>query len=314
MVRQDAPYKTSLRLDGDDGIDYNNIHSRRFQIQRFLKGKIMARSVVITGSSTGIGRATAMLFANKGWKVAATMRSPERENDLERIKGCKLYSLDVTSLTSIRKAVETILKDFWQVDVVVNNAGYALSGVFEAVTREQIQRQFDTNLFGLMDVTRAFLPHFRSRRTGLFINVSSIGGLTTTPLASLYHATKWAVEGFSEALLYELNPLGIGVKLIEPGRTKTDFSTRSQERVVVADLTDYEDTISRVRTSLAKAWDASKLSPATLVAEAIFQAATDGTNRIRYIVGEDAIERYEHRLQEGDVASVERMRQQLLGK
>lgn len=269
----------------------------------------MTNTIVITGSSTGMGRAAAMLFATKGWKVAATMRSPEKENELQKMEACSVYQLDVTNESSIHAATEAIIRDFGHVDVVVNNAGYGLIGVFEAFTKEQIKRQFDTNLFGLMDVTRAFLPHFRSRRTGMFINVSSIGGLTTTPLASLYHTTKWAVEGFSEALLYELNPLGIQVKLIEPGRTMTDFFTRSQERVMNTELTDYQDTITRIQKARTRTLDPSLLSPASLVAEVIYQAATDGTTRIRYIVGPDAVDRYQHRRQHGDQESVERMRQ-----
>jgi NAD(P)-dependent dehydrogenase (short-subunit alcohol dehydrogenase family) len=274
----------------------------------------MSNHVVITGASTGIGRAAALLFAAKGWKVAATMRSPQNERELQKVEGCSVYRLDVTDEPSVQAARDAILQDLGHMDVVVNNAGYALSGVFEALSPQQIQRQFDTNVFGLMHVTRAFLPHFRSRRAGIFINISSIGGLTTTPLASLYHATKWAVEGFSESLLYELNPLGIRVKLVEPGRTLTDFSTRSQERVLDPELTDYRDTIERIQKALAKAWDPSLLSPASRVAETIYLAATDGTNQIRYLAGADAEERYRYRLERGDLESVERMKRQLLGQ
>lgn len=273
----------------------------------------MSQTIVITGASSGMGRAAALLFARKGWRVAATMRSPENAGDLARTPGCRLYALDVTKPESVASAADAILRDLGQVDVVVNNAGYALSCVFESSTPEQIQRQFDTNVFGLMHVTRAFLPHFRARRAGRFVNISSIGGLTTTPLASLYHASKWAVEGFSEALRYELNPLGIEVKLVEPGRTQTDFFGRSQERVPVAPDSDYSPTVERIRAALSQAWDPAKLSSADAIAEIIYQAATDGSPRIRYVAGADAVERYQHRLQHGDEASYERMRQQLLG-
>lgn len=148
------------------------------------------KSIVITGSSSGIGKATAKYFANKGWKVAATMRTPEKETELNLINGISLYQLDVTDEDSITQATERILADFGTVDVVLNNAGYGLMGPFEAATREQVKQQFDTNVFGLMSVTRAFLPHFRSNKAGLFLNVSSIGGRITFPFISLYHSTK----------------------------------------------------------------------------------------------------------------------------
>ena len=272
----------------------------------------MTKTIVITGSSTGIGRAAALLFSNKGWNVAATMRSPEREKELKKAERCSVYKLDVTDESSILSARDAIIRDFGHVDVVVNNAGYALMGAFEAISKEQIQRQFDTNLFGLMAVTRAFLPLFRSQRAGMFINISSIGGVTTTPLASLYHASKWAVEGFSEALVYELNPLGIQVKIVEPGRTMTDFATRSQERVISEELTDYKETVSRIQAKLAHAWDPSQLTPASVIADVIYRAATDGSSRIRYLAGSDAVERSEHRRQRGDQESIERMRSQFL--
>ena len=128
------------------------------------------------------------------------MRTPENETELTGLANIKIYQLDVTEQTSIDTAVASILGDHATVDVVLNNAGYGLMGPFERITTEQIQHQYDVNVFGLMAVTRAFLPHFRANRAGMFLNVSSIGGLMTYPLISLYHSTKWAVEGFSESL------------------------------------------------------------------------------------------------------------------
>lgn len=272
----------------------------------------MRKTIVITGSSTGIGRATASYFLEQGWNVAATMRHPENETELQHIKGCKLYALDVTDESSVKQAVLAILNDFSKVDIVLNNAGYGLSGVFETASQQQIQHQFDTNVFGLMRVTKAFLPHFRANKAGLFINISSIGGVTTTPIASLYHATKWAVEGFSEALLYELNPIGIGVKIIEPGRTSSDFSGRSQQKTEETIPEDYQETISTIKKNMQKAWTGVLLSPAKNIANVIYEAATDGTDQIRYLAGDDAKERYAHRLKNGDEASVRRMREQFL--
>src|SRR5690606_16711988 len=166
-----------------------------------------------------------------------------------------------------------ILGDFGTVDVVLNNAGYALSGPFEAATLEQIRRQFDTNVFGLMEVTRAFLPHFRANKAGLFLNVSSIGGLITYPLVSLYHSTKWAVEGFSESLAFELGELGIQVKLIEPGGVSTDFGGRSMAFAMSTDLPEYMPLAQKVMAAFQASGPASTSEQ---IAAGIYAAATDG--------------------------------------
>ena len=263
------------------------------------------KSIVITGSSSGIGKATAKYFAGQGWKVAATMRKPENETELYQIENVSLYALDVTDETSIANATELILSDIGTVDVVLNNAGYGLMGAFEAASQEQIKRQFDTNVFGLMSVTRAFLPHFRANGAGLFLNVSSIGGLVTFPLLSLYHSTKWAVEGFSEALSYELSELGIQVKIIEPGVVDTDFG-RSSEFAAQEGLTDYDALRGRFRGNSAFAQGGST---AEQLAEAIYEATTDGKNQLRYLIGADAEQIYGLRKAQGDDAFVAAMKQ-----
>ncbi|MCY7272160.1 MAG: SDR family oxidoreductase, partial [Phormidesmis sp. CAN_BIN44] len=177
----------------------------------------MAKTVLITGASTGIGLATAKLFQQRGWNVVATMRSLEQKSDLMTLDNTLCLRLDVTDSASITQAVTATLEKFSTIDVLVNNAGYALLGAFEACTPEQIERQFATNVLGLMAVTRAVLPHFREQRSGTIINIASIGGKMAFPLYSLYHSTKWAVEGFSESLQYELEPFNIRVRVIEPG-------------------------------------------------------------------------------------------------
>jgi NAD(P)-dependent dehydrogenase (short-subunit alcohol dehydrogenase family) len=244
----------------------------------------MSQTIFLTGASTGIGRAVAHYFADKGWNVAATMRNPSDHPDLttERIR---TFALDVTNRGTIRTAIDGALKAFGDVDVLVNNAGYGTLGPFEAATDEQIERQFATNVTGLMYVTREFLPHFRERRSGIIINISSVGGRATFPFYSLYHGTKWAVEGFSESLNFELEPLGIRVKLVEPGSIKTDFTSRSLDRLQKDGLDAYDDLIKKFMAS----WAAGRTSsPPELVAEVIYQAATDGTSQLRYIAGEDA--------------------------
>mgnify|MGYP002781139141 FL=1 len=149
--------------------------------------------------------------------------------------------------------------------------------MFEAATTEQIQRQFDTNVFGVMNVIREVLPHFRSKRNGTIINVTSMGGLITFPIYSVYHGTKWAVEGFSEALQYELRPFNVKVKCIEPGAIKTDFYERSQDLFQKDGLTDYDNY---VKTTLANTQKARADAPGPqVVAEKIYAAANDGSFR-----------------------------------
>ena len=246
----------------------------------------MPKTVFITGASTGIGYATAQLFHQKGWNVVATMRSPEKAADLAQLDNVLCLPLDVTDFSSIQPAIDAALARFAALDVLVNNAGYGLIGAFEACTAEQIQRQFATNVFGLMEVTRAFLPHFRDRRSGVIINIASIGGLTAFPLYSPYHSTKWAVEGFTDSLQYELAPFNIRVKLIEPGPIKTDFYTRSPDIAQQSGLTAYDSFVAKVMPTMTKAGETG--SPPEVTAAIIFQAATDGSDRLRYPAGGNA--------------------------
>ena len=135
------------------------------------------------------------------------MRTPEKSEDLQKIADVETFRLDVTDVDSIKSAIDGTLEKFGRIDAVVNNAGYGLVGAFEAATQEQIEKQFQTNVFGLMNVCREILPYFREQKRGTIVNVASVGGRITFPLYSLYHATKWAVEGFSESLQYELETI-----------------------------------------------------------------------------------------------------------
>ncbi len=269
------------------------------------------KSIVITGSSSGIGKATAKYFAEKGWKVAATMRTPEKETELGGLDNVSLYQLDVTDQASIDAARDQIISDFGTVDVVLNNAGYGLIGPFEAATDEQIRYQFDVNVFGLMGVTRAFLPHFRANKAGMYLNVSSIGGLITFPLISLYHSTKWAVEGYSESLAYELAELGISVKLIEPGGVATDFGGRSMVLAMDENLPEYNEMVGKFQQAMGNSGLGS--STAEFLAEGIFAATTDGKKQMRYIIGPDAEQTWAMRQQAGDDQFIAGMRQRMFG-
>lgn len=261
------------------------------------------QSIVITGASSGIGKATAKYFAEQGWRVAATMRNPDNETELTQIDNVSVYQLDVTDADSISNAATQILSDIDTVDALLNNAGYGLAGPLEAVTPEQIRTQFDTNVFGLLEVTRAFLPHFRANKSGVILNVSSIGGLITFPFLSMYHGTKWAVEGLSESLYYELGQLGIKVKIIEPGGVSTDFGGRS---LVIAmpneDLAEYGPIVQKYMA--AQQESGSSGSTAEHLAEEIFKATTDGTDQLRYLIGADAQQLYSMRTEHGDQAFI----------
>lgn len=251
------------------------------------------KTIFITGASSGIGKATAEYFANKGWNVAATMRNTS--DALTETDKLKKFALDVQDKNSIAKAVKDSIAAFGKIDVVLNNAGYGTAGVLESATDEQIKRQFDVNLFGLIDVIRAFLPHFRENKNGLFMNVSSIGGLITLPLFSLYHATKWAVEGLTESLQYELNPLGIELKIIEPGGVKTDFAGRSLDMFQSENDAAYQKTIARMMQNFEGTERTETYSTAEQMAEGIFDAATDGKKQLRYVLGNDAKQFWEAR-------------------
>lgn len=245
----------------------------------------MKKSILITGASSGIGKATALHFAAQGWNVAATMRHPEKENSFSAHPNVKLYQLDVTNPDSIETAIQSAIADFGQIDALVNNAGFGADGIFETMNDEFIRTQFDTNVFGLMRVTRAILPHFRERKSGTLIQVASMGGRLAFPLYSIYHGTKWAVEGFSEALQYELLAFNIQVKIIEPGAIKTEFYGRSRSFVGI-DFAPYAGFAAKVE-KVGQDTGAKGESP-EIVAKTIFRAATDGSSRMRYATGSPA--------------------------
>ena len=154
----------------------------------------MSKTILITGASSGIGRATAKLFTEKGWNVAATMRSPEEEKELKELPNLKLYTLDVTKKEHLKNIISEVEKDFSSIDVLFNNAGYGAVGAFEKSSEEQVLHQFQVNVFGVMDLTREFIPYFKKRGKGMIINTSSVVGRFTIPLYSLYCSSKWALK------------------------------------------------------------------------------------------------------------------------
>ncbi len=183
----------------------------------------MTSTILITGASSGIGKATAKLFHDKGWNVIATMRKPEAEEGLSALDNVLVTRLDVTDEGSIKAAVDAGLERFGKIDALLNNAGYGAYGPLEAFPLESVRRQFDTNVIGLLATIQAVLPHMRAAKAGVIVNVSSIGGKITFPMGTLYHGSKFAVEGLSEALHYELEPIGIKTKIVEPGGNQNRF-------------------------------------------------------------------------------------------
>jgi len=250
----------------------------------------MAKTVLITGASSGIGKEAAKLFVAEGWNVVATMRSPEKEQDLVPSDNLMLARLDLQNVASIQDAVDQTLKKFGRIDLLVNNAGYGQYGLLEEVTLEKIRQQFETNLFGVIELMRAVLPAMRRQRSGMIINVSSGGGIYGVPAMSIYSASKFALEGFSEAVSYELASQNIVLKLIEPhgGVTATNFNARAAEDAGdVRAVADYDQFKVDMREAYSRTAAASNINARDVALE-IYKAATDGTRRLRYFIGVDS--------------------------
>ena len=181
-----------------------------------------SKAVLVTGCSSGIGHATAALLAREGWTVYATARRPETLADLEQA-GCKTLALDVTDESSMTSAVQAVLDAERAIGVLVNNAGYSQSGAVESVPVEQVRRQFETNVFGLLRMCQLVLPGMREQQWGRIVNLSSMGGRLTFPGGGIYHATKYAVEAISDAMRFEVRGFGVEVIVIEPGLIVTSF-------------------------------------------------------------------------------------------
>jgi NAD(P)-dependent dehydrogenase (short-subunit alcohol dehydrogenase family) len=191
---------------------------------------VPSRAVLITGCSSGIGHATAELLAREGWTVYATARKPETLADLEQV-GAKTLALDVTDEASMSTAVETVTKAEGAVGVLVNNAGYSQSGAVESVPIDDVRRQFETNVFGLLRMCQLVLPGMREQHWGRIVNLSSMGGRVTFPGGGIYHATKYAVEALSDALRFEVRGFGVEVIIVEPGLIVTNFGETASASV-----------------------------------------------------------------------------------
>jgi len=254
------------------------------------------RTWFITGASTGFGRVLAEEVLKAGGKVVATARNRDKVMDLEEKyrQTAKALALDVTDAGQVDSAVTQGIAKFGRVDVLVNNAGYGVAGAIEEVSEAEFMPMFETNVFGLLRVTRAFLPHLRKQRSGHILNLSSIGGVVASPGMGYYNATKFAVEGISEALAAEVAPLGIRVTIIEPGPFRTDFLGRSGV-VAKTRIADYDATAGNMRKYFAENDGKQKGDPLRAV-HAMMQVVDSPNPPLRLLLGASALQRLRSKL------------------
>jgi NAD(P)-dependent dehydrogenase (short-subunit alcohol dehydrogenase family) len=251
------------------------------------------RTTIVTGSSTGNGFETSLMLARNGFYTYATMRNLDKSKtitDIARKDGLPLevLQLDVTDDKSVKDAIDTILGKRGRIDVVVNNAGYDAFGAVEDLSVEEVKAQFETNFFGAIRVMKAVLPTMRKQRRGTIVNVSSVGGLVGIPLNSAYISSKFALEGFSESMQYELEEFGIKVILIEPGVVKTNFFENSKAaKNTASSNSPYAELAEKVSEAFKPMLENNSSSPIQ-VAEVILKAITSEKVNTRYLVGNDA--------------------------
>jgi NADP-dependent 3-hydroxy acid dehydrogenase YdfG len=250
----------------------------------------------ITGCSTGFGRLLAEEVLKSGGKVAATARKVEQIADLEQKnpETAKSLPLDVNDQKQVDTAVAAAIERFGHIDVLVNNAGYGVAGAIEEVSEAEFRPMFETNVFGLLRVTRAVLPHLRERRSGHILNLSSIGGLVATQGIGYYNSTKFAVEGISEALAAELAPLGIRVTIIEPGPFRTDFLGRSGQ-LASARIADYDSTAANMRKYFAEQ-DGKQPGDPVRAVQAMIKVVEAPNPPLRLLLGVGALQRLRAKL------------------
>lgn len=252
----------------------------------------MDKVAVITGSSSGIGFATSLILARNGFYTYATMRNPSKSKAIMEIAEKEKLSLDVISLDvnddkSVKDAISKIVEEKKRIDVLVNNAGYGLIGCVEDLSIDETKAIFETNFFGIIYVTQAVLPIMRKQRSGTIVNVSSIAGRIGFPVTSAYISTKFALEGLSESLRYELEDFGIKVIIVEPGAVRTDFPENMQVAKKVKDQNSpYTQLTQKISAGLKLLLEHG--TPPEEVAKVILKAVTSENPEPRYLVGNDA--------------------------
>jgi NAD(P)-dependent dehydrogenase (short-subunit alcohol dehydrogenase family) len=240
---------------------------------------------LVTGASSGIGKATAQQLLKDGLTVYVAARRVEKMKDLQE-QGAIPIKMDITVEEDIQQALRQIGEDHQGVDILVNNAGYAIYGAIEDTTIEDARRQFDVNIFGLARLTQLVLPYMRAQKAGKIINVSSVGGKIYTPLGAWYHATKHALEGWSDCLRLEVAPFGIDVVIIEPGGIKTEFGDVMTEPMMErSGSTAYAELAKKVKAGVIKTYDSPKISGPEVIADVIARAVKSSKPKTRYSAG-----------------------------
>ena len=238
------------------------------------------KTVLITGASAGIGEETTKLFSQKGWNVAATMRNPQKGIALSKLHNVSVFQMDVKDIDSIKDCIDSVIQEFGKIDVLVNNAGVYTTDPLEVTPDEMVNNIIDTNIKGVINVSKVILKHFRNNKSGTIINISSIAGRTTFPFQTVYHSSKWAVEGLTEGLRYELQPLNIRLKLVEPGMVKTSLYNSLFDLSFDNYPNGYRSYFKKWYTSLMKNYK-NGYFPA-LDAKTIYKAATSKNSKLRY--------------------------------
>jgi NAD(P)-dependent dehydrogenase (short-subunit alcohol dehydrogenase family) len=244
---------------------------------------------LVTGSSRGIGFVTSTTLARNGFLTYASMRNLDKEKEIRLVVDkekipLKTIQLDVTDSNSVDNAIKSIMEQSGRIDVLVNNAGYGLVGAFEELGMEEIKQQYETNLFGVMRVTQAVLPIMRKQKSGIIVNMSSGAGRFGYPNGSAYVSTKFALEGLSESIAYEVEPFGIKIVLVEPGFVRTNFSN-----VVAKKSQSTNSQYSKMTEKMAASIEQMKLksSPPELVANVVLEVVTSKNPNLRYLAGKD---------------------------
>jgi len=246
---------------------------------------------IVTGSSSGIGYETSIALARDGFITYATMRNLQKGNNIRSFRDkeellLKIIKIDVTDDFSVTNAIESIMSESGRIDVLVNNAGYGLAGAFEDLTMDEIKQQYETNFFGVFRVTQAVIPIMRKQKSGIIVNVSSGAGRFGYPGGSAYVSTKFALEGLSESISYELNPFGIKVILVEPGVIRTNFESGMVKAKKSRDPSSaYWGMTQKMDKLFSQLLQNS--SPPSLVANIILQAVKSDNPNFRYLAGKD---------------------------
>ena len=247
----------------------------------------MKKVIIVTGASSGIGKATALQLINEGHIVYGAARRLEKMQDLVHAGG-HAVKIDVTNHEQVHAEVQKIIDKEGQVDVLVNNAGYAVYGPIEEITYKQAKRQFDVNLFGLAEMTKAVLPAMRKQGAGKIINISSVGGKIYSPLGAWYHATKHALEGWSDCLRLEVKQFGIDVVIVEPGAIKTEFDVAMDHQFGAIENSPYGTLKQTMEKLMTNAYMPGNYSEPSVIADAISKAIKTNKPKTRYAAGKMA--------------------------